>query len=111
VPRTFAVRTHDVVDVLGSLGASQGQIEDALDVVILEGVAQGDLVLGQLNLVHLDLVLGGRLQELLHVVASREELVSKGRKMVNNNRQPVPVGLASEQNTFAGKRRAAGASR
>ncbi|GKT75685.1 hypothetical protein ColTof4_08108 [Colletotrichum tofieldiae] len=101
------VATHDVVNVHDGLAAGLGQVEDAANVVLLEDLAKGALVLlGELDHLDVDLVLDARLKELLDLVVGGVQLVTHGGEVVDNGGEPLLVQLAAEEETFAGLRHA-----
>ncbi|GFF30855.1 LOW QUALITY PROTEIN: hypothetical protein IFM46972_03049 [Aspergillus udagawae] len=85
------------------LATGLGKVEATANVVLLEHLTEGSLVLlRELDHLHGDLVLGSGLKVSLDLRASSEELVAERVEVVNNLSQSRVVDVTAEQDTLAG---------
>lgn len=97
-----SVSAHDVVDVESGLATGLGEVEGAADVVLLEDLAEGSLVLlGELDDLDLDLLLRVGLDELLDLGPGGVQLVAEGGDVVDDLGEPGLGDVAAKEETLA----------
>lgn len=97
------ISAHNVVNVLSSLSTLQGKVENTTDIVLLEDLTEGTLIIGgELNDFDLDVALARLLEVGLDVLAGGVELVAHGGEVVDDLGEPLLVDFAAKEQTFAG---------
>lgn len=95
------VAAHDVVEIHDSFATGLGKVEDTANVVLLEHLTEGALVLlGELDDLNVDLVLGLGLEVLLDLGIGSIKLVVKRSKVVHNGGKPVLAQLTTKEDTL-----------
>ncbi|ROV99906.1 hypothetical protein VMCG_06224 [Cytospora schulzeri] len=97
------VSSHNIIDIHHRLAPSTGKVEHTTDVVLLEHLTEGTLVLlGELDHLDGDLLLRRRLDEVLDLLVRGEQLVAQGGEVVDDLGQPLLLQLTAEEETLAG---------
>ena len=95
------IPSHDIVLIKHSLAPGLGKVEGTTDVVLLEHIPEGPLViLGEFNHLHRDITLGGGLDVRLNLGASSKELVAERAEVVDNLGQDRAAEVSTEQQSL-----------